>query len=58
MSVTPAPVIGMRSTMRSTRWSRMPWIGKSVTIVRANSLNTSESFCSVDMDLQAANRFG
>ena len=28
--------------MRSTKWSRIPWIGKSVTRVRANSANTSE----------------
>ena len=27
--------------MRSTKWSRIPWIGKSVTSVRANSLSTS-----------------
>ena len=42
MRVTPAAVIGMTSTIRSTRWSRIDWIGKSVTIVRANSLSTSE----------------
>ena len=44
ISVTPAAVTGRTSTMRSTRWSRIPWIGKSVTSVRANSLNTAEVF--------------
>jgi hypothetical protein len=46
---SPAPVIGSTPTMRTTRWSRMAWIGKSVTIVRANSLNTSESCSSLAM---------
>ena len=43
ISETPAASIGSRSTMRTTRWSRIRSIGKSVTRVRANSLSTSES---------------
>src|SRR4051812_13710096 len=43
MSVTPAAEMGSTSTMRSTTWSRIAWIGKSVTRVRANSLRTAES---------------
>src|SRR3984893_9527630 len=30
----------------------MAWIGKSVTMVRANSLNTSDSFCSLGIVLR------
>ena len=41
INVTPAPVIGRISTVRCTRWSRIPWMGKSVAIVRAKSLRTS-----------------
>ena len=37
MRVTPAALIGSTSTIRSTRCSRIPWMGKSVSIVRANS---------------------
>jgi hypothetical protein len=36
-------VMGMISTIRCTRWSKIPWIGKSVRTVRANSLRTTES---------------
>ena len=43
INVTPAAVIGRTSTMRRTRCSRIPWIGNSVAIVRANSLSTAES---------------
>jgi hypothetical protein len=51
MSVTPAEEMGSTSTMLSTNRSRIDWIGKSVTIVRANSPRTSESLCSPDMIL-------
>jgi hypothetical protein len=54
MSVTPAEVIGKMSTMLSTRRSRMDWIGKSVTMVRANSPKMSESFCSLDIVLPSS----
>ncbi len=37
--------------MRSTRRSGIAWIGKSVTMVRANSLNTPDSCASLDMTL-------
>jgi len=37
--------------MLSTRRSRIDWIGKSVTMVRANSPKMSESLCSLDMIL-------
>ncbi len=43
IKVTPAASIGRTSTMRRTRWSRIPWIGKSVRRVCANSLRTCES---------------
>ena len=41
-SVTPAEVIGRTSTIRPTRRSNMPCIGKSVRSVRANSMRTSD----------------
>ena len=47
ISVTPAAETGMISTIRRTSWSRIDWMGKSVTIVRANSLSTSPSSLSV-----------
>ena len=47
MSVTPAASTGRMSTIRRTRWSRIPWIGKSVSRVRANSLSTRESRASL-----------
>ena len=40
ISETPAASMGRMSTIRRTRWSKIPWIGKSVTSVRANSLRT------------------
>ena len=42
--VTPAALTGSTSTIRSTSRSRIPWIGKSVTIVRANSASTADNF--------------
>ena len=45
--MTPAPLTGRMSTILRTRWSKMPCIGKSEAMVRANSLSTSTSCRSV-----------
>ena len=43
MTVTPADETERISTMLSANRSKMPWIGKSVIIVRANSTSTAAS---------------
>jgi hypothetical protein len=42
ISVKAAPLIGMYLDDPMDKWSRIPWIGKSVTSVRANSLRMLE----------------